>query len=570
MSILLGAYAAKQCPVRVHNDYSPSVPPARWEISEQDQVHRDAGDAFEADVFSALLHLTPGAVRVDKDALKAEAIATTLRHMDRAAPLILGGWLPDDHLGGRTGRPDLLVRVSDGYLPGDVKHHTTLAARKTQSASLSTTLDPGNPRGRAGWSTATNHRADDGMQLAHYTRLLQACGRHAGDAFLRGAIIGKSLTDPAAGEVTFVWHDLDIPLVETFSRSEGKTKRSLLDRYDHEHVFRVKVAQRAMLVAGRPGDPDPLVDPVGQEECETCPYQQHCVQIMGPDEPSQAIVLGRLDTREWLALRALGITTTAALADLDLDEDSWLSTYTAEVTQHSATKAKTRLAAARDRARMIRDGITHYRTSTGPVDVPTATLEIDIDIENDVKGKVYMWGARTRRGTDERTAIYHGQFTDWEPMTVDTERALAERFVDWLRDQREQEEAAGGRVLVFHWSHPEWSKLHKILGRDAVADLTDPDTGIFRDVEKVFNAHYESLLGSSIKKVAPLYGFDWTVDDAGGAQSQAHLHTVHTSTDPAAVKEAKAWLLAYNEDDNAAMAAVRDGIRDDPNVFGTP
>ena len=54
---------------------------------------------------------------------------------------------------------------------------------------------------------------------------------------------------------------------------------------------------------------------------------------------------------------------------------------------------------------------------------------------------------------------------------------------------------------------------------------------MFVDLEKVFKANFVSLHGSSIKKVAPQFGFTWRVDDPGGAISQTYLSKVHTSTD---------------------------------------
>ena len=99
-------------------------------------------------------------------------------------------------------------------------------------------------------------------------------------------------------------------------------------------------------------------------------------------------------------------------------------------------------------------------------------------------------------------------------------------------------------------------------GRADVDDLTNPDTGVFVDVEKVFKANFTSLRGSSIKKVAPLFGFSFGVSTSqGGAVSQTYLATVRTSSDPNDVAAAKQWLLSYNEDDTAAMAAIRDGMR---------
>jgi predicted RecB family nuclease len=82
---------------------------------------------------------------------------------------------------------------------------------------------------------------------------------------------------------------------------------------------------------------------------------------------------------------------------------------------------------------------------------------------------------------------------------------------------------------------------------------------VFIDVRKVFAANLPH--GSSLKKVAPPFGFAWRVNDPGGSVSQTYLTAVHTSTDQQEITAAKQWLLSYNEDDNAAMAAIRDGMR---------
>ena len=124
--VLLGGYAAKQCPVRVQNDFLPLVPTLEWVPSPEDQARLDAGIAFERNVFEELTALHPTAVVVDPQLRKADAIAMTVQAMDAGAPLVLGGWLPDDVDGGRTGRPDILIKAGRGYLPADVKNHLTL------------------------------------------------------------------------------------------------------------------------------------------------------------------------------------------------------------------------------------------------------------------------------------------------------------------------------------------------------------------------------------------------------------------------------------------------------------
>ena len=65
--VLLGGYAAKRCPVRVHNDVSPAVQTLEWVPSPEDQARLDAGKAFEAAVFAQLTALHPGCVLVDPD-----------------------------------------------------------------------------------------------------------------------------------------------------------------------------------------------------------------------------------------------------------------------------------------------------------------------------------------------------------------------------------------------------------------------------------------------------------------------------------------------------------------------
>ncbi|GJF09342.1 recombinase RecB [Mycolicibacterium cyprinidarum] len=561
--ILLGGYAAKQCPVRVQNDFLPLVSTLKWEPSPEDQARLDAGITFEAKVFNDLVAIHPGAAVVDARLRKTDAIARTVHAMDTGTSLILGGWLPDDLEGGRTGKPDILIKVDGGYLPADVKNHLTVKPSKVKDSLVSSLNSPGQPREIPGWS-ATGHYYEDGLQLAHYTRLLQASGHHPGPNRLWAAVLGTSRIELAPGqaaELVFIWHDLNEPVRVTFSRSRGKARRTLLERYDHEHDFRVKVARTARRIVGASDDPQPLVDPIGQGECHRCPYEQWCAEQMGPDDPSTAISVGGLSTREWLTLRQMGVGTTTALSTVDTEDPLFLDDYAAEVSHLTREQARKRLIGAVIRAQMICDGIEIARTGEGPAEVPAADVEIDVDVEWGIDDRVYMWGARVRIGGDESTARYVTNFVDWEPLEAARERELAARFAAWLRAQRDTAGAAGHRLTVFHWSHPERSRLISILGLAEVADLVDPETGVFLDLEKAFKENFLSLHGSSIKKVAPIFGFAWRVDDPGGAISQTYLSAVHAGADSDEVAAAKEWLLSYNEDDNAAMAAIRDGMR---------
>ena len=151
--------------------------------------------------------------------------------------------VPDDIENGRTGRPDILIKVDGGYLPADVKNHLTLTPLKTRRLRAPSYRPSQHPMSgtRCGWTAATTHRYEDGLQLAHYTRMLAGLWLPPGPDHVWGAVLGTSQVDgdsrPMVPELVFVWHNLDEPLVYTFSRSQGKTRRSLLERYDHEHAL---------------------------------------------------------------------------------------------------------------------------------------------------------------------------------------------------------------------------------------------------------------------------------------------------------------------------------------------
>ena len=271
--LLLTGYDAKRCARRIHNEWDPSAEQVQWEVPPEVQMRFDAGNQFEETVFADLSAELGPSRCVDLSVVsgKAQSIAATLAAMKDGVAVILGGWLPDDAAGGRSGKPDVLVEVSPGrYVPGDVKAHKMISPRAKGVLTYSTFAAPADQLHADGLAAATTARFDDYLQLAHYWRMLQAIDRApAGASF--GVIIGRDdVPDLAPNGRVLTWLDLDAPLFETYSRTKGKARRTALERYDHEQGFRLKVARAASQGA------QALVEPVFTDECDSCPWYEHC------------------------------------------------------------------------------------------------------------------------------------------------------------------------------------------------------------------------------------------------------------------------------------------------------
>lgn len=550
--VLLTGYDAKRCQRRVHNDHDQTLEPAPWEPSADLQKLFDSGRDFEAEVFADLEEQLPAARWRDLSDVRGKQalIDATVRAMDDDVELILGGWLPDDEEGGRTGRPDLLLRDGAGYVPGDVKWHKTVHARRSGTLRYSRAAEPARVLETGGLAALTTQRTDDHLQLAHYWRMLQACDR-AADGGARGFIIGTDrLAELDPSGLTLTWLDLDTPLFTTFSRSRGTARRTALERYDFEQGIRLDIARVAEQRTGAADDPEPLVKPIFSHECASCPWHDYCHALAG-DAASAHIVAGRLDVREWRALDRLGVTTLDDLAGLDLEDADFLSSYLPEVT-HRGAQALERLSTAARRALMVRAGVAVERSIEGPVPVPRADIEIDFDIE-DAEGFVYLWGALVTDGDAE--PVFDPTIT-WDVLDTDSERALAQEFVDWLRAVRDRATAQGRTVLAYHYTAYELTALDRILGSEAIADVRD----LFVDLYRIVADHYFGAAGLGLKKVAPAFGFQWRDDEPSGLLSQLWYADAVAAEDPEKSVAAKERLLAYNEDDVRATLAIREGM----------
>jgi len=94
------------------------------------------------------------------------------------------------------------------------------------------------------------------------------------------------------------------------------------------------------------------------------------------------------------------------------------------------------------------------------------------------------------------------------------------------------------------------AQVESLLGSGQVVDLM-----------KVFTK--QLITGSSVglKTIAPLAGFTWQAEDAGGDASMVWHDTAVGNADETARRTAQTRLVDYNADDVQATAAVRHWIR---------
>jgi predicted RecB family nuclease len=573
-TILLGAYAARSCPVKTQNAFNPTVGmAAAGDLIENNEGLAelfDGGGLFKTAVVEQLINSCLDRVvdlRPMSDSTRSEQIEACVRAMTSGAGVIIGGCLPVDLSGHRVGYPDLLVRGADrvddspAYHPVEVKWHKIIERAQPANDAAEprtlrySTLDQPNPSAAncvSGYGLRIGSRAADFLQLAHYYRMLEACGFGPGQP-----LVGVIGTDDLFEAPVLSWADLQQLQVRAFSRSspEGWRLRSLLERYDHEHAFRIKLAAVAQLQTGRPDhDPELLVRPIVNKECSRCQWWEQCLPQLDPDDVSLRIDKAPLDMREIATLRRHGITTITDLVDAELDQ--LLEWYLPEVSHRGGAEGRIRVAARR--ARMLLEGISFDRETIGPIEVRQADVEIDLDIESSADGRVYLWGFLVQDFGDS-DPIYH-EFSRFDDLDDRGEAALAADAFTWLRSVVDTVPS----VAVFHYSGYEIAKIGELARREQ-DELLDWAAGYaeehFVDLLEIVKAHYFGVSGLGLKLMAQHVGFSWRDDDPGGLNSQLWFaEAVHGATADVRA-QARRRVLEYNEDDVTATNQVRAWLR---------
>lgn len=576
IAIDIGAYPMKSCPFHAylsHAEFSRDAPIDEVDLMTSRRGER--GREFEATVFIALketfgddcvvIALTAQESGLPWDEQQRIRRERTTQAMDEGAAVICCGALRDrtavEGTLFRTGDPDVLVRQTsdaDGatsYIPVEVKNHKTVETKKRQFARRSPIgnmlVDPRTAgfAHQLGW--IPGYRTKDGLQLAHYTRVLEALGRHPGEGRRWGGVIGA---DPSPQGLQVTWVDLD----------EVNRGASVLGTYDAAFEIRVEAIRQAQAGTRYPAASAEgvLAGRFGKAECGGCGRRTVCKEDAGPDDASFKLTVGRPNRGGWEYLYAHGAGSINSLAALSVADHE--AGYDAASAQRGSKPPP--LMEVVERARMHRDGEL-LRLVTPTATVPTFDVEIDFDIEWDEDQLVYLWGAIVRREQDPSTETFeHARYEFAEQTHADAE-ALAARFFANLDTVIDDANAAGKTIGLFHWTPPEQWQTGKFLG-ETLSDRYGAE--LVHDLQIWVKNTYFSRDGFSLKKIAPACGFAWTVDEAGGDMSMVMVDQFRTSPDPAEREAAKAWLLSYNEADCRAQSAIRDHLGALPHVVSAP
>lgn len=552
----LDAYAARSCPLKVHHAFHPGL--VRPALASAGYRIPGAAD-FVASVYGAIVAGEVDVVdlrgRPDEPSEAQEAAC--LAAMAESRPVILGGLLPRDWEGHRSGRPDLLVRHSDGgYVPGIVKFQRMVDPRRDDLPyPYSELSDLTARRETTGWRYRWHWRWGNALQLAHLWRLLAATG-HQATAGAWGIAVGN---DDFGQGPRATWVDLLEPALPPAAGQLGDASAgtadavatvSALDRYDHEFALRVRLAEAAG--SAQPEDP-PLLVPIVSYECNHCAWWPVCRPQLDDDDLSLRINKSPLDAREITVLREAGVGTVSQLAASDLDE--LLPGYLPQVAHRMGAEDRLRL--AQRRSQLLLDGVVLDRTTTGSIHLPVATLEIDVDVETSKDDRVYLWGFWVSDGADGGS--YH-EFSGFADLDDAGEHALARRAMSWLRDLVRDTDAR-----VYHYSDYEVVRLARLAGPgdEVMAWAVDYARDHFVDLFSTVRQHFFGTNGLGLKVVASAgAGFHWRDEDPGGLNSMRWFEeAVHAESEDVR-EQARTRVLEYNEDDVKATWQLRRWLRE--------
>ena len=565
------ARTAIYCHEYLHKKYAPNSFPGLTpdEPNEVVEEFKKQGFVHEERVLKALSETTTGLLIIDQKLHSSDIQRETAKALLNPDVLVVaGGYISEiaeqelaSALGrtfkpiNRASRPDLIVRVgerSDGgptWAPVDIKSHKALTTNISNTVFTSTLslLDPKSSTSKKG-----RLNKEDLHQLAHYTRHFQALGIDSDDLWV--GIIGREISE-------CVWSRIgDVVL------GQGKNATSFLSVHDQQFAKAAEIIELSQIENDNPQKQSGIisVQSTGKLGCTACMYKSTCLQEMqGFDNGHGHVTLLAGVTPDYVADYFPQIKSIQELL--------------------VSTPSNDQMVISQVRARVWQSKKAELLDPSKDFILPEADIEIDIDLENSMEAlresgidepmgvdRLYLYGFGVHDRTNDkdwRTAIIDTYF-DYSN-TEEGEFEVLSKMWNRLQSEILKAEKSGQSIKIFHYSPHEftwWTRFAtRYEGKKGVPTLNELE--VFKVNYLVDLLPFARMISFpsmsySIKDLAPLAGFEWGVDKAGGANSLLKFRTATDSAaDPKARDEAIAWLDSYNRDDVRATFAVRNYIR---------
>lgn len=567
----LDSRTAIYCHELLHKKYAPNSFPGLTpdEPNEVVEEFKKQGFVHEERVLKAMIESTTGLLIIDQTLHSSDIQRETVKALLNPDVLVIaGGYISEIAEQGlvtalgrtfkpinRASRPDLIVRVgqrSDGgpaWAPVDIKSHKAVTTNVSNTVFTST-LSPLDPKSSTSKKGRLNK--EDLHQLAHYTRHFQALEIDSDDLWV--GIIGREI-----GEC--VWSRIgDVVL------GQGKNAASFLSVHDQQFAKAVEVIEQSQLENDDPQKKSGIISiqSTGKLGCTACMYKSTCLKEMRAfDNGHGHVTLLAGVTPDYVADYFPQVKSIQELLD--------------------STPSNDQMVISQVRARVWQTKDPELLDPSKDFILPEADIEIDIDLENSMEAlresgidepigvdRLYLYGF----GIHDRT-----KNKDWHTAVIDTyfdysnteegEFEVLSKMWNRLQSEIIKAEKAGLSIKIFHYASHEftwWKRFAtRYVGKQGVPTLNELE--VFKvnylvDLFPIARMISFPTMSYSIKDLAPLAGFEWDVDKAGGANSLLKFRTATDSAaDLNARDEAIAWLDSYNRDDVRATFAVRNYIR---------
>lgn len=432
-----------------------------------------------------------------------ERALQTLEACRSGAQLIWGAAFPADREAGRRGGVEILWRRPNGYVPVIVVNHRVTDLRSESSVDSEVITSP-----LTEWAPGPDHtrrarsHLRDQLRLAHVYRMLSEHGFATEEPV--GGVIGLDAD-------CILIHDLTGPLAEYDSR----------------------LADRLGILAGTVE-----TEPSRIAECRSCPWWRSCEADLARRGDVSLVASGsRADV-----LRGAGVYTIEQLARwTGAGPDQW---------QHGAFEDAVVAAQAwLSGADLVR--------RVAEVTVARADVEVDVDLESYQERGAYLWGTLL-------DGVYR-PFGTWEPLPTDDEGRAFGEFWTWLMKVRDEAVESGKTFAAYCYSRSAEDKwlidsARRFHGIPGVPDEREIrafiDSRQWVDIYQAVSDQFICPNGKGLKKIAPVAGFGWRDDEAGGEASMTwYRHAVGMDGDIDLTQRTR--ILEYNEDDVRATCVLR-------------